>query len=1366
MGGCLSRLSTLWGLLPRPSIFGWWSSQPSTSGRSYLPDTKIPKNLRYLKQLDAYSIELTTRMSETFLAARAQEYLDQATNQLRNIELGLKSRTVQLNHRQCEYLVNMLGQSINSAHESICLYSRQQILRCMGSLKMLVCLANEIKSFADECSKEEWIQVAITFMDVSAHVAFLRYCLKVCTVLLCNQLDGTSPLRQILVNLDTKVNPSEEANSKEDRVNLSRKIQASLQNGNVANNPEYMELAHKLIGRLGTTWGGSPVSRQDLQWWKVEYVKMKRGSVLGTGAAATVYELQGMGADLIEKCFIGQGRDQKHVEKIEEEVKHMVQLSHQNIVQILHYAVNESRCSMVAEKMDGDLYTLVENRMRDESSETVPFSLDESIDIMLQIAEGMHYIHGKMIVHRDLKPQNILFKCEERDALIMWPLMVKVADFGESKRTKSALTYSTQTYVGSSPYMAPEVIQIKNSNGGQSDEKYPFKSDIYSYAMVCYMILTGKEPFASFRINNIVKKMVLAKRRPELALSQCPTMLKVLIERCWHPEPLERPCFDEICAELRFIKFSLKSDHTPNLSQRLVQFNHHQCEYLFQKLEVAIQHVQLYCSLKHKAESLGILQFLTHLAIDVDSFIHNCCKDEWIVASIMLSNTFEQVALIVNNLELCVQLCVSSFIESEVDSVTTTEIIESIKEKVGIDQEALMEKLAHSSTSKGKDFEMANKLQRRLEATSPMLAPSPMPQDLKLSNYDAWMVDDKMWIYENPGRILGKGSSGIIFKANWQGEEVAIKSFFLGFKNEFSTHASLSHPNIVQFYYGQVDTQKSFIGMELMDGDLNNLMQERLSFKETPFTILESIDIALQISNAVKYMHQHHIVHRDLKSMNILVKTLKTSENDIKVVCAKVCNFGISKMIDHSTTYSRQTYNIGSPRWMAPENINIYHASNSSESLQMEMFYPLKSDVYSFAILCYEILTGDIPFSYIQIPNQMKKVVLNGGRPILPNRCPNMLKYLIERCWAHNPTARPSFDQISKELQHLKCLYLQEPPEQQERWESNDSDDEKLQEMLEELQDESGLSGLYKTYTSLGPREHLGRGTSGCTVYKTTLEGAPVAQKETTAKRSEDFKGEVKILARLGSHKNTIPLRGYAMNTRFSSIILELMDGDLAAVIQTRSLQGTTSVVPFQMDEAIDLMLQVAKGMQHVHEKQIVHRDLKPGNILVMKATNDKWLAKVGDFDKAIQLQDSCSETFSMAGTIRYMAPEVMSLEEYDGQETQTQTRPAAEFYKTDVYSFGMVCYEILAGRLPFFEVYAESVHEVLREVMKMVKEEHRRPRLPEDCPPQLKSLIQSCWHRDANKRPTFAKIVELLSSIWRLSTEHEPAESSSAFPE
>src|SRR5450759_4943096 len=85
----------------------------------------------------------------------------------------------------------------------------------------------------------------------------------------------------------------------------------------------------------------------------------------------------------------------------------------------------------------------------------------------------------------------------------------------------------------------------------------------------------------------------------------------------------------------------LSSDYTPNLSQRLVQFNHHQCEYLFQKLEVAIQRVQLYCSLEHKVESLGILQFLTRLAIDVDSFIHNCCKDEWIVASIMLSNTFE-----------------------------------------------------------------------------------------------------------------------------------------------------------------------------------------------------------------------------------------------------------------------------------------------------------------------------------------------------------------------------------------------------------------------------------------------------------------------------------------------------------------------------------------------------------------------------------------------------------------------------------------------------------------------------------------------------------------------------------------------------
>lgn len=108
--------------------------------------------------------------------------------------------------------------------------------------------------------------------------------------------------------------------------------------------------------------------------------------------------------------------------------------------------------------------------------------------------------------------------------------------------------------------------------------------------------------------------------------------------------------------------------------------------------------------------------------------------------------------------------------------------------------------------------------------------------------------------------------------------------------------------------------------------DLFSFMQERLEEHGTgdpPFSILEAIHIMLQVAEGMFFLHEKNIVHRDLKSRNILVKQMKARRVGVKYVQAKVADFGLSRTKERSMTYSNQTQNQGTTRWMAPEMIKL-----------------------------------------------------------------------------------------------------------------------------------------------------------------------------------------------------------------------------------------------------------------------------------------------------------------------------------------------------------------------------------------------------------------------------------------------------------
>ena len=163
--------------------------------------------------------------------------------------------------------------------------------------------------------------------------------------------------------------------------------------------------------------------------------------------------------------------------------------------------------------------------------------------------------------------------------------------------------------------------------------------------------------------------------------------------------------------------------------------------------------------------------------------------------------------------------------------------------------------------------------------------------------------------------------------------------------------------------------------------------------------------IALIVAIGIQSLHEKKIVHRDIKTLNILL-----DDN----LLPHICDFGISRELTDDLQGNSQeagpvTGDIGTPNWMAPELFNTTG-------------YDFKVDVYAYGIMLWEMVTGAIPFDKMP-PFKIMNEVMNGGRPKIPENTPSRLRSLISSCWAQNPQDRPTFDMIVKALKKHKVEF-------------------------------------------------------------------------------------------------------------------------------------------------------------------------------------------------------------------------------------------------------------------------------------------------------------------------------------------------------
>ncbi|GJN25957.1 hypothetical protein PR202_gb13847 [Eleusine coracana subsp. coracana] len=190
---------------------------------------------------------------------------------------------------------------------------------------------------------------------------------------------------------------------------------------------------------------------------------------------------------------------------------------------------------------------------------------------------------------------------------------------------------------------------------------------------------------------------------------------------------------------------------------------------------------------------------------------------------------------------------------------------------------------------------------------------------------------------------IASGSSGDLFRGTYLGVEVAVKylktehtndSSKVEFLQEIRILRSVHHENVVRFYGACTKQRKYLIVTEYMPGgNLYDFLHKKNNTLELPMILRMGIDI----SKGMDYLHRNNIIHRDLKTANVLIGSDQV---------VKIADFGVSR---HPAQEGDMTAETGTYRWMAPEVIN--HKP-----------YDYKADVFSFAVVLWELATSKIPY--------------------------------------------------------------------------------------------------------------------------------------------------------------------------------------------------------------------------------------------------------------------------------------------------------------------------------------------------------------------------------------------------------------------
>ena len=285
---------------------------------------------------------------------------------------------------------------------------------------------------------------------------------------------------------------------------------------------------------------------------------------------------------------------------------------------------------------------------------------------------------------------------------------------------------------------------------------------------------------------------------------------------------------------------------------------------------------------------------------------------------------------------------------------------------------------------------------------------------------DGWEIINRNKV--NLGRIIDSGEIHDVWDGEWNSTPVIIKTprkeyvSIADFFDEIELMKKLRHDGIVRLL--GVCTQENPILMITEYVDYSNSCGTEhmkcgnlLAYLRRKGSVLmksQLIDMGIQISLAMDYLQEQNCVHRNLQATNIVVCCLSQ-----QYTC-KVTNFSLAKVIPEDGSYVKSAGKEGIPiKWTAPESLRTKR-------------FTLKSDVWSFGIVLYELITcGTEP--YYNKGLEEREILLenlnNGYRMPRPASCPVKLYEIMKKCWHEDADNRPTFCILQQELRKLLWFF-------------------------------------------------------------------------------------------------------------------------------------------------------------------------------------------------------------------------------------------------------------------------------------------------------------------------------------------------------
>ncbi|XP_042471534.1 serine/threonine-protein kinase STY13-like isoform X1 [Zingiber officinale] len=279
-----------------------------------------------------------------------------------------------------------------------------------------------------------------------------------------------------------------------------------------------------------------------------------------------------------------------------------------------------------------------------------------------------------------------------------------------------------------------------------------------------------------------------------------------------------------------------------------------------------------------------------------------------------------------------------------------------------------------------------------------------------------WLIDPKLLFV---GPKIGEGAHAKVYEGKYKNQNVAVKVMHKEdnpeevtkregrFMREVTLLARVQHKNLVKFI-GACKEPRMVVVTELLLG--GSLRKYLINMRPRKLEPLVAVSFALDVARAMECLHSHGIIHRDLKPDNLL---LSADQRTVKLV-----DLGLAR---EETLTEMMTAETGTYRWMAPElysTVTLRHGEKKH--------YNHKVDVYSFAIVLWELLHNRLPFEGMSNLQASYAAAVKNFRPSA-DELPEELALILTSCWHEDPNSRPNFTQIVQML--LQYLSTLSPPE-------------------------------------------------------------------------------------------------------------------------------------------------------------------------------------------------------------------------------------------------------------------------------------------------------------------------------------------------